>query len=99
MSGALESFVNRPVSVITADGRNFIGTLKGFDQTINLVLDETHERVFSASQGIEQVVLGLHIVRGDNICVVGEVDEDIDQMLDFYNIKSEPLNAVHHAVH
>ena len=28
MSGALESYVNRPVSVITADGRNFIGTLK-----------------------------------------------------------------------
>ena len=74
MSGALESYVNRPVSVITADGRNFIGTLKvfiisiimtlleynlnisqGFDQTINLILDETHERVFSASQGVEQV--------------------------------------------
>ena len=28
MSGALESYVNRPVSVITADGRNFVGTLK-----------------------------------------------------------------------
>ena len=25
MSGSLESYVNRPVSVITADGRNFIG--------------------------------------------------------------------------
>jgi hypothetical protein len=25
MSGTLESYVNRPVSVITADGRNFIG--------------------------------------------------------------------------
>ena len=96
MSGSLESFVNRPVSVITADGRNFIGTLKGFDQTINLILDETHERVFSASQGVEQVVLGLHIVRGDNICVVGEVDQDIDQRLDLQNIRAEPLNAVTH---
>jgi len=91
--------VNRPVSVITADGRNFIGTLKGFDQTINLILDETHERVFSASQGVEQVVLGLHIVRGDNICVVGEIDEDIDQRLDLHNIKAEPLNAVPHGAH
>jgi len=94
MSGALESYVNRPVSVITADGRNFVGTLKGFDQTINLILDETHERVYSATQGVEQVVLGLHIVRGDNICVVGEIDEDIDQRLDLHNIKAEPLNAV-----
>jgi len=50
--------------------------------------------VYSATQGVEQVVLGLHIVRGDNICVVGEIDEDIDQRLDLHNIKAEPLNAV-----
>ena len=93
MSATLESYVSRPVSVITSDGRNFVGTLKGFDQTINLILDETHERVYSGSQGVEQVrkfndfsimihdptnfqvVLGLHIVRGDNICVIGEIDE------------------------
>ena len=73
MSASLESYVNRPVSVITADGRNFVGTLKvgkrdntrlsvtfllslqGFDQTINLILDETHERVYSPGQGVEQV--------------------------------------------
>ena len=46
-----------------------------------------------------QVVLGLHIVRGDNICVVGEIDEDIDQRLDLQNIKAEPLNAVSHGAH
>ena len=28
-SAALEGYVNRLVSVITADGRNFVGTLKG----------------------------------------------------------------------
>ena len=55
MSATLESYVSRPVSVITSDGRNFVGTLKGFDQTINLILDETHERVYSGSQGVEQV--------------------------------------------
>ena len=46
-----------------------------------------------------QVVLGLHIVRGDNICVVGEIDEDIDQRLDLHNIKAEPLNPVPHGAH
>ena len=30
---------------------------QGFDQTINLILDETHERVYSATQGVEQVSL------------------------------------------
>jgi len=98
MSATLESYVNRPVSVITSDGRNFVGTLKGFDQTINLILDETHERVYSAGQGVEQVVLGLHIVRGDNICVVGEIDEDIDSRLDLHNLKAEPINAVPHGI-
>ena len=43
------------------------GTLKGFDQTINLILDESHERVYSNTAGVEQVVLGLYIIRGDNM--------------------------------
>jgi len=43
--------------------------LKGFDQTINLILDESHERVYSTTSGVEQVVLGLHIIRGDNVLV------------------------------
>ena len=54
MAATLESYLNRMVSIITADGRNFVGTLKGFDQTVNLILDDTHERVFSSSTGVEQ---------------------------------------------
>ncbi|XP_035231847.1 U6 snRNA-associated Sm-like protein LSm8 [Stegodyphus dumicola] len=96
MASTLESYVNHTVSIITADGRNIVGTLKGFDQTINLILDESHERVYSSSQGIEQVVLGLYIVRGDNVAVVGEVDDELDQRLDLTNIKAEPLNPVVH---
>ena len=72
--------------------------LQGFDQTINLILDETHERVYSPAQGVEQVVLGLHIVRGDNICVVGEIDEDIDSRLELHNMKADPINPVPHGV-
>ncbi|GFR15412.1 u6 snRNA-associated Sm-like protein LSm8 [Trichonephila clavata] len=96
MATTLDSYVNHTVSIITADGRNIVGTLKGFDQTINLILDESHERVYSSSQGIEQVVLGLYIVRGDNVAVVGEVDDELDARLDLSNIKAEPLNPVTH---
>ncbi|XP_037245455.1 LSM8 homolog, U6 small nuclear RNA associated isoform X2 [Falco rusticolus] len=71
MTSALENYINRTVAVITSDGRMIVGTLKGFDQTINLILDESHERVFSSSQGVEQVVLGLYIVRGDNVILIG----------------------------
>lgn len=96
MSSSLESYINRTVSVITADGRNIVGTLKGFDQTINVILDESHERVYSTTQGVEQVVLGLYIIRGDNIAVIGELDEDLDSRLDLSSIKAEPLNPVVH---
>ena len=64
MTATLEGYLNRMVSIITADGRNFVGTLKGFDQTVNLILDDTHERVFSSSNGVEQVkLIGLHFIQ------------------------------------
>jgi len=96
MASGLESYVNHTVSVITADGRNFIGTLKGFDQTINIILDESHERVFSTTSGIEQIVLGLHIIRGDNIAVIGQIDDTVDSRMDFSSIRGEPLGPVVH---
>ncbi|XP_046400418.1 U6 snRNA-associated Sm-like protein LSm8 [Ischnura elegans] len=96
MASGLESYVNHTVSIITADGRNFVGTLKGFDQTINLILDESHERVYRTSEGVEQVVLGLHIIRGDNVAIVGEMDDELDSRLDLPNIRAEPLNSVVH---
>uniref|UniRef100_A0A7N4V2V1 U6 snRNA-associated Sm-like protein LSm8 n=1 Tax=Sarcophilus harrisii TaxID=9305 RepID=A0A7N4V2V1_SARHA len=92
----LNAVLSGTVAVITSDGRMIVGTLKGFDQTINLILDESHERVFSSSQGVEQVVLGLYIVRGDNVAVIGEIDEETDSALDLGNIRAEPLNSVAH---
>ncbi|XP_065830105.1 U6 snRNA-associated Sm-like protein LSm8 [Oscarella lobularis] len=96
MASSLDSYVNHTVSVITNDGRVIVGLLKGFDQTVNIILDDSHERVFSASAGIEQVNLGLYIVRGDNIAVIGEIDVETDSALDLGEIKAEPLNHVVH---
>lgn len=96
MASALESYVNKTVSVVTADGRIIVGLLKGFDQTINLILDESHERVYSSSEGVEQVILGLYIVRGDNVAVIGEVDDEVDRSLDFGGIRAEPLSSINH---
>ncbi|XP_066144112.1 U6 snRNA-associated Sm-like protein LSm8 [Euwallacea fornicatus] len=96
MASGLDSFVNHTVSIITSDGRNFIGTLKGYDQTINIILDESHERVYSTTTGVEQVMLGLHIIRGDNVAIIGQIDEEVDNRLNLTNIKAEPLNPVVH---
>ncbi|CDW53729.1 LSM domain containing protein [Trichuris trichiura] len=70
------------------------GNLKGFDQTINLVLDEACERVYSKDQGIEQVQLGLYIIRGDNVAIIGEMDEEMDRRLDLTNTRADPLMPI-----
>ena len=50
--------------------RNFkFSRLQGFDQLVNLVLEDSHERVYSESNGVERVPLGLYIIRGDNVYV------------------------------
>ena len=51
MASSLDSLVGHNIMVVTTDGRCFHGTLKGFDQTINLILDQSHERVYSAAEG------------------------------------------------
>lgn len=43
------------------------GILRGYDQTNNLILADARERVFSAKQGVEELPLGLYMVRGDNV--------------------------------
>ena len=68
MAAMLEGMVDKVVQVLTNDGRNIIGLLKGFDQTTNVILDECRERVFSSDAGVEEVQLGLYILRGDNMC-------------------------------
>ncbi|CAD7705000.1 unnamed protein product [Ostreobium quekettii] len=55
------------ITVITNDGRVIVGTLRGYDQTTNLILEDCHERVYSTKYGVEQLVLGLYIIRGDNV--------------------------------
>jgi len=59
--------MNKLISVITGDGRNIVGTMKGFDQTLNLVLEGSHERIYSEAVGVSVIHLGLYVVRGDNV--------------------------------
>lgn len=61
--------------IVTADGRTIVGTLLGNDQVQNLILNDAVERVHSADADVEEVPLGLYVIRGDNLCLVGEYDE------------------------
>ena len=61
MTSSLDSFVNCVISVITGDGRNIVGMLKGFDQLVNLVLTDSHERFVSRCDygSLKMIQIGL----------------------------------------
>jgi U6 snRNA-associated Sm-like protein LSm8 len=50
------------------------GVLVGNDQVQNLILNEAQERVYSDDVPVDLVELGLYLIRGDNVCLVGEYD-------------------------
>jgi len=43
----IDSFIGKNIQVITSDGRVFIGLLEGIDQTLNAILSNCEERIFS----------------------------------------------------
>ncbi|CCI47173.1 unnamed protein product [Albugo candida] len=88
--------MDHTISVITNDGRNIIGVLKGYDQTVNLVLEDSFERVYSLKEPVEAVELGLYIIRGDNICVIGEIPENIREQVIDDQTRAEPLHPLVH---
>ena len=94
MAQVLEPMIDTNISVITNDGRVFVGLLKGFDQTINIVMENCHERVYHEDEGVESVTLGLYVIRGDNIAVVGEIDEEVEQRIDLASVRAAPLKVL-----
>lgn len=91
-----ESCHDQAVSIITSDGKVLVGTLKGIDNGTNIILDDSHERVFSSDQGVEKHHLGLCVIRGENVAVIGQIDRDSDHELDLSNCKAKPLKPVVH---
>ena len=35
--------------------------------------------------------IGLYLIRGDNVATLGEIDEELEETLDYKNIKTDPL--------
>ena len=63
------------------------------------ILKNTVERVIrSPDEGEEssEVALGLYVVRGDTVCVVGLVDELIDDSINWAQVKGAPIGTTKH---
>jgi U6 snRNA-associated Sm-like protein LSm8 len=92
----MEAFLEKLVSVITNDGRNIIGKLIGHDNMANMILSQAIERIYSPDSELIQSELGLYIIRGDNVAVVGLIDEDVEQRIDYKTLRANPLKPVTH---
>lgn len=88
-----ESCMDQVINVVTSDGKVLIGTLKGIDNSTNLILDDSHERVFSL-KGAEKHYLGLCVLRGENIALIGQLEGNVS--LDLSQCKAKPLKPVRH---
>ncbi|GMI34968.1 hypothetical protein TeGR_g10333 [Tetraparma gracilis] len=97
MAASLKEMTGKVVSIICADGKSIVGKLSGHDPLQNLILSDAHERVYSPDEPVAREPLGLYVVRGDNLVLVGELDEEEDGKRDFEGIRAEPMKAVDHA--
>jgi small nuclear ribonucleoprotein len=62
----LEESLGKTVLVRLRGGKNLRGKLKGFDQHLNLVLEETEDT--TDAESVKK--LGVLIVRGDNVVLI-----------------------------
>jgi len=90
----LQGYVDHKVLLILQDGRSIVGTLAGFDQRANVVLSDSKERVYSIDEGVEEVPLGLYLVKGDMIVLIGEIDPAVDGAVDLSTIRAEPIPPI-----
>ena len=66
--------LDKKLLVMLRDGSKILGTLRSFDQFANIVLENAFERIIVGSS-YSDIPLGLYIVRGENVVLMGEVDE------------------------
>jgi|UniRef100_A0A7S0XAQ4 U6 snRNA-associated Sm-like protein LSm1 len=66
--------LDKKLLVVLRDGSKILGTLRSFDQFANIVLEAAVERIIVGSS-FSDIPLGLYIVRGENVVLMGEVDE------------------------
>ncbi|KAH9922337.1 U6 snRNA-associated Sm-like protein LSm7 [Epithele typhae] len=71
----LAKYTNERIRVKFTGGREVVGVLKGYDQLLNLVLDEVTEIMHDVPEGEPTSrTLGLVVLRGPTITLLSPVD-------------------------
>jgi len=70
----LSKYMDKQITVKFSGGREVIGTLKGYDQLMNLVLDEVKEAMTDDEGNVRYRKLGLIVARGTLLVVISPVD-------------------------
>lgn len=94
-----KTWTSEKVSILTIDGRTMVGTLLSCDSSMNLVLQDTVERIIrprDEGEPSEEVPLGVYIVRGDNVAICGRVDEEIDNQINWEKVHGEAIGTTKH---
>lgn len=94
MASYLENLIDFMVNAITNEGRVFTGILKSFDQSMNMIIKDCFEKIYSKEEGVTFMSMGLYMIRGDNIMIVSEVDENLEKNIDYKEVKAEKLKEV-----
>ncbi len=61
-----------------------------------MIMEDCRERQFCVDAAMLEIPLGLYVIRGDNIAVIGEMDENLDSQTDWTEIRASALRAVTH---
>jgi len=76
-TASLVEEVDKRLLVVLRDGRKLIGTLRSFDQFANVVLENCFERIY-VDERYGEKAMGLYVIRGENVVLLGELDEEKD---------------------
>jgi len=68
----LSKYTDKRIRVKFTGGREVTGILKGYDQLLNLVLDDVNENIEAAEPHIRKI--GLAVLRGPQITILSPID-------------------------
>ncbi|KAH9378222.1 U6 snRNA-associated Sm-like protein LSm1 [Haemaphysalis longicornis] len=85
--------LDKKLLVFLRDGRTLIGYLRSIDQFANLVLHQTIERIHVGKQ-YGDIPRGIFVIRGDNVVLLGEIDEEKEKDADLEEVSVEEILEV-----